>query len=385
MTDTTDLKSLNGQKINGITSVDFRVRSSGFGVVNWNGGVTLNKLNNHRLPKLKNIKNFTNVSEFDINKSTVFVSQNTIKANLFKDYFFGVDVLDDSDYFNLLTSISSLVKGYVITKGGGGKRKSCLFLEDFITDFKDADENNGKVFFEQFTRAGSKETENQEGKKKATNKDGGNEEEKKKSTTIFSNHNLKDVMYQAYGSISIEDLQFISLDNVFKRSNTKILSKKEAENLCEKINEMLIGLKMSAKLYQSLNPTATLGSYYRINSRSKDSENGILFNSDAIKIIVHELLMKIRRLSFNQSKGYLKVDEIIVDFNSKREFMNIKWVLDDEEEISDSDKEKYLNNCYSFPFEDEEIQLNSGEYATFYFLTSSYIDYSAKNKNGSEK
>ena len=66
------------KKINGIKSVDFKVEASGFGVVNWNGNMSVYSseagitVSNHRVPKLKN---------FDIFKRKEFINKDNEKIN----------------------------------------------------------------------------------------------------------------------------------------------------------------------------------------------------------------------------------------------------------------------------------------------------------------
>ncbi len=201
------------EKITGIKSVDFEITALGHGVVNWNGSIELNirvkgadkKVTNHSLPKLRGYSNikghwddgnpkYKYAEDIDFKENRLYISQNCIRHHLFKDQ--GLFDLQSPEVARnmdkLLCSITGLVRGYVIPKQEY-KRTSALLLEDFVDQL-----GNGN--FEQMGKSGSKE--------KKTTKSGD-----EKSPTMFSKTTFGDTEYKSYGSISIEQLQFISLSD----------------------------------------------------------------------------------------------------------------------------------------------------------------------------
>ena len=202
------------EKVTGIKSVDFKITAKGHGVVNWNGSTTLagkgdSEYNNHNMPKLRgytNIKGYgdkgkllyKSPNDVDLSKTPLYISHNCIRHHLFReDGFINVwspEVVGQMD--KLLCSLTGLVRGYVVPSNEY-KRTSALLLTDFVDQL-----GNGN--FEQMGKSGSKE--------KIKTKTGG-----EKSPTMFSKTTFACTKYTGYGSISIEQLQFIPLDDNFSR------------------------------------------------------------------------------------------------------------------------------------------------------------------------
>lgn len=310
-------------KITGIKSVDFKVMASGYGVVNYNGSTELvdgnESRDNHLMPKLRGYTNLSgqvsekgykfkkDVRDIDFTKTPMYVSANCIRHWLFKEQAYDLHFATKNNLSEYISSISGLVRGLVFTGGSSSfKRKSPLLLTDFIDTL-----HNGN--FEQFVRSGKKKDDNTELKK-----DG----KKKKSTSIFSKTTFGETSYIGHGSINIEDLQFISLDNKFDRAviNTNV---DEAIKISKQIEELLISIDSSK------NPKAVFNeNYVRVGSIYKEGEIGILLNDDAISILVEVMLEKIKELSFTQARGYLTVDDIEVDYNDNKLF-RIKHSIND--------------------------------------------------------
>jgi hypothetical protein len=153
------------KKITGIKSVDFKVVSYGYGVVNWNGPTTLQSdgriIDNHSMPKLRGYTNLTgkesekgyklkkDPSEINFKETPLYISQNCIRHHLFRDQAYDLHYAKDKNLLDVLTSITGLIRGYVVPSSQC-KRTSPLLLEDFVDQF-----GNGN--FEQMGRSGSKE------------------------------------------------------------------------------------------------------------------------------------------------------------------------------------------------------------------------------------
>lgn len=299
------------EKVTGIKSVDFKVRALGHGVVNWNGPTDVNglingnvrKIQNHSMPKLRGYSNkrfkpdgsysLKFADEVDFCKTPLYISQNCIRHHLFRNN--GLSDLQDpiiaKKMDKLLCSITGLLRGYVIP-ATEDKRTSALLLTDFVDQ-----KNQGN--FEQMGRSGSKE--------KRTTKTG-----EEKSTTLFSKTTFGDTEYVGYGSISIEQLQFISLSNKFSRRAMMINNEKAGKEVAQKITDFIIeiggGGATSAKANYHHN-------YVRRGSVFDIGEEGILLNDKAIDILVNETLDLLKNLAIRQAKGYMYVDSIDVDYN----------------------------------------------------------------------
>ena len=301
------------QKINGIKSVDFKVVAYGYGVVNWNGPTTLQSegqiIDNHSMPKLRGYTNLTgkesekgyklkkDPSEINFKETPLYLSQNCIRHHLFRDQAYDLHYAKDKSLLDVLTSITGLIRGYVVPSSQC-KRTSPLLLEDFIDQL-----GNGN--FEQMGRSGSKEKE--------LNKKG-----EEASNSFFSKTTFGETEYLAYGSISIEQLQFISLDKKFDRA-AMVIKEGEGEKVAEAVQTFI------KKLDPTREPKAVFHSnYVRGGTIFEEGEVGILLDNEAIDILVKETLRMISELSIRQAKGYMYVENVLVDYNDSHKMMRIK-------------------------------------------------------------
>lgn len=302
------------EKITGIKSVDFKITALGHGVVNWNGPTTLSSegrtVDNHTLPKLRGYTNLTGkikdetgykykkeATDIDFKETPLYISQNCIRHHLFRDQAFDLHYAADKNLKKVLASITGLIRGYVVPSSQC-KRTSPLLVEDFVDQL-----GNGN--FEQFGRAGSKE-------KEITKK--GDE----KSSTFFSKTTFGDTKYISYGSISLEQLQFISLDNKFDRA-AMIIKDNQGEDIAKTIEDYIQSLN------PELNPKAIFHpNYVRKGTIFEIGEAGILLDQDAMQALVETTLEMLRNLSIRQAKSYMYVDNVVADFNDSNQMMRIK-------------------------------------------------------------
>ncbi|QUX96927.1 hypothetical protein C0J08_16625 [Marinomonas sp. CT5] len=313
------------EKVTGIKSVDFKIKALGHGVVNWNGPTTLTgdngkTVDNHTLPKLRGYSNLTGkikdetgykykkeATDIDFKKTPLYISQNCIRHHLFKEQAFDLHFSGEKNLEKVLASITGLVRGYVVPSSQC-KRSSPLLIEDFVDQL-----GNGN--FEQFGQAGERD-----------------------SSSFFSKTTFGDTEYISYGSISIEQLQFISLDKKFDRASM-IIKEGQGEEVAETVQAFIKGLN------PSLNPIATFHSnYVRKGTIFEEGECGILLNDDAIQAIIEHTLSRIADLSIRQAKGYMYVDEITVDYNDSHKMMRIKR---DESEIVSEPQSQYAQYFYA--------------------------------------
>lgn len=306
------------KKIEGIKSVDFKITAYGHGVVNWNGPTTLSNegrsVDNHTLPKLRGYSNLTGkvkdetgykykkeATDIDFKETPLYISQNCIRHHLFREQAYDLHFASEKekDLIPLLASLTGLIRGYVVP-ASQCKRTSPLLIEDFVDQL-----GNGN--FEQMARSGSKDKEK--------NKNG-----KEVSNSFFSKTTFGDTQYIAYGSLSIEQLEFISLDKKFDRC-AMVIKESDGEKVAQAITDFIKTLNADSHL----NPQAIFHpNYVRQGTIYQEGEVGILLNQDAIAVLVETTLEMIRELSIRQAKGYMYVDKIEVDYNDSNKMMRIK-------------------------------------------------------------
>lgn len=305
--------------ITGIKSVDFKVVANGYGVVNWNGPTILvgndgKYQGNHALPKLRGYSNLSgkikeetgfkykkHASDIDFKETPMYISQNCIRHHLFRDQAFDLHYAKDKNLLAVLTSITGLIRGYVVP-ASQYKRTSPLLLEDFVDQL-----GNGN--FEQLSSSNSTE--------EIFNSDG-TTNYKKGENSIFSKTTFGETEYLAYGSISIEQLQFISLDKKFDRA-AMVIKDGEGEKIAQAVQDFIKSIDPNR------NPKAVFHpNYVRAGTIFQEGEVGILLDNEATDILVKETLQMIRELSIRQAKGYMYVDNLLVDYNDSNKMMRIK-------------------------------------------------------------
>lgn len=301
------------EKVEGIKSVDFKIIAKGHGVVNWNGSTNLAQENgktidNHTMPKLRGYTNLSGKvkdtgykyrkepTDIDFKQTPLYISQNCVRHHLFREQAFDMHFADKKNVDQVLASLTGLVRGYVIPSTQY-KRTSPLLLEDFVDQL-----GNGN--FEQFSQAGERD-----------------------NSSFFSKTTFGDTEYVSYGSISIEQLQFVSLDNKFDRAAMEI-KEGQGEEIAKTIEAFLKTLETSG----NMEPKAIFHpNYVRAGTIFEEGEAGILFNDDAQKLLVNATLKKISELTIRQAKSYMYVDQLILDYNNSNKMMRIKR---DESDIS---------------------------------------------------
>ncbi len=311
------------KKVTGIKSVDFKISALGHGVVNWNGPTTLTgndgkTVDNHTLPKLRGYTNLTGkikedtgykykkeATDIDFKKTPLYISQNCIRHHLFRDQAFDIHYAAEKSLQGVLASITGLIRGYVVPSSQC-KRTSPLLMEDFVDEL-----GNGN--FEQFGQAGPRD-----------------------SSSFFSKTTFGDTKYTSYGSISIEQLQFIALDKKFDRC-AMVIKEGQGEDVAQAVQTFIQSLNPNLK------PEATFHhNYVRGGTIFEEGENGILLNNDAIQALVEHTLQMIRELSIRQAKSYMYVDKILVDYNDSHKMMRIKHSPGDISEQPNSNYAVYF-------------------------------------------
>jgi hypothetical protein len=139
------------------------------------------------------------------------VSQNCIRHHLFKNESFAITKVGLSDIQVILASSVGLVRGYVCTDDNQAIfKKSSLLLEDFVDE-------NSIGYYEQFGNSGTRD-----------------------ENSIFSKFNFGKTSYVSFGSINVEDLQFIVLGNDFGRTcYNQTHTEDEGKEIAQKITNYI--------------------------------------------------------------------------------------------------------------------------------------------------
>ncbi len=325
-------------KVTGIKSVDFKIKAFGYGVVNWNGPTSLTgddgkTVDNHTLPKLRGYTNLSGkvkeetgykyrkeASDINFKENPLYISQNCIRHHLFREQSYDLHYAKDKNLLDVLASITGLIRGYVVPSSQC-KRTSPLLITDFVDQL-----GNGN--FEQLSNASSSEE---------VKLDDGTKSYKRGENSIFSKTTFGDTEYEAFGSISIEQLQFISLDKKFDRASM-VIKEGEGEKIAEQLTEFIKSLDPSR------DPKAIFHeNYVRRGTIFEEGEVGILLDNTAIDILVKETLKMLLDLSIRQAKGYMYVDSIEVDYNDSNKMMRIKRNPDEANNESQGEYAVYFD------------------------------------------
>jgi hypothetical protein len=293
--------------ITGIKSVDFIISAIGEGVVNHNGSFSVynptakKTVENHMFPKLRGLDPMQRIARGEdgtaafsladpgIANAKLIVSAECVRSQLFKDVSFGLRQVTKDNVAEVLASLHGLVRGYLITAGGRNfARKSCLFVTDFECAKPD-------LAFNQGTNSKARGTAQED-------------------TSLYSYFKTgKDLAYTGKATLSIEDLQFIPMENSLGRSAfDHQVTVADGNAVAEKITQFLGDIGSAG-----LTPKAHfVKKAIRIGAVSKVGDAGIMLNDDAIRIVVDQVRELIETLCIRQGKGYLQVTNVLVDFNS---------------------------------------------------------------------
>ena len=294
--------------ISGIKSVDFLITAVGEGVVNHNGSFSVynpaagKTVDNHMFPKLRGLDPMQRIAKGEDGRTQAFsltdpeianakliVSAECVRSQLFKDVSFGLRQVTVDNVAEVLASLHGLVRGYLITAGGRNfARKSCLYVTDFECAKPD-------LAFNQGTNSKARGTKQEE-------------------TSIYSYFKTgKDLRYTGKATLSIEDLQFIPMENSLGRSAfDHQVTVKTGQEVAAKITQFLTDLAPPGLLPEA----RFIKKAVRKGAVSKVGDAGILLNDEAIRVVVRQVSELIETLCIRQGKGYLQVTDVRVDFNN---------------------------------------------------------------------
>jgi hypothetical protein len=314
---------------NGIRSVDFIITATGEGVVNANGSSPVfnpgagKTVKNHQFPKLRGVdptrrlvkatlgsaeeadaadqQRLFSLGDQSLESARLVVSPETLRHHVFKTASFGLVSVTPDNIREVLPSLHGLIRGYLMT---GDKlsiaRRSPLMLTALECE-------KPGLYFNQGSRSFSKD-----------------------ENSLFSYFGTaKDLKYVGLGSISIEGLRFIPLENTLMRSAfMHTVTASEGHELADSVTTFL------RELSDDDAPKADFVEYVVRQGGLKNAvgEAGLLLNDAAIDVLINETIEMLRNLYIRQGKGYVRVTKLQVDFNDSPRVLRIQ---EDEGSISE--------------------------------------------------
>lgn len=315
-----------------IKIINFKLELTGRGVVNFDGDEQRNFLNEHCGTKYFN-------DNYKLAKK-VFTKKETSKLSYVdkngKEYFDDTDYklkisstslrnaifVNDANVQNPKICIASPILAYFVSSIQGLLRGyTAMEYGDFAITKKGAlncpcaiQKNNAVSYVELHSNSSPKE--NIEGKS---------------STSLYYTENVGDIEYETKGSISLNDIQFLSCDPFFGRImfNPQWL---EGENpLIDKMFKQHYGATPYKKGYFS-SSTATLTNHL--------GEQGLLFNDDFVIFLIKEQVKRLLNVNIVRAEGYAATTSLKLKFNENgyKPFNEEGWIevnLDNYEQIID--------------------------------------------------
>lgn len=317
-----------------VKSILFKVKARGRGIINFNGSETKRVVDyyNFSTEKFsekthKNSKFAKKVLEEDENGNIIqkiMVSSYCIGYNLFGEEMpFSSSVLNiNSDYYMpFISTRTGLLKGWMFPQKSSFSlvKKSPITLTDFI-------QTNGSVAVDQVRSSAGLKTD----------------------TSFFKEEHVGDIEYESMGSVSLKDLQFLSLSTI----NDDLAFTPE-------LYESKF-LPIFQKQYPNFN--AKMG-YYRFKSQVNAlSRLGVVLDNDTINDIVKYFFRSLMGLKIFKKSAFLENYEVSIKFVEdplKSSFSDENsWVVLDEETLENLRFETH--EYYELIPEKEAILFNDG-------------------------
>ena len=172
---------------------------------------------------------------------------------------------------HFVTSIHSLLRGYALLQDVPLTRKGALSITDAI------EISGAQVFLECHSNSGPKEKTSDEG-----------------STSLYYSEQVGDTHYEAFGSISLKELQFMSADPFFGRLMLKPEWFEGESPLITRTFEAHYG-KAPFNIGYFTSSTAVLS--------KRLAEFGIRLSDDFVKFLVREQLKRLLNMNINRAEG----------------------------------------------------------------------------------
>lgn len=212
------------------------------------------------------------------------ISDKCIKKAIFNNDMVGqnTNFIQNSDLkFMQIGSPLFMLSGYVITVKNGisYKKKSPITLTDAIQT------NNVKPILDTNTRSGFKQTKS--------------DDTDKSDTTFFKVESVGDITYNGKGTINLNELQFVSLDDYYDRWAFSV----------DEFEYFKKYFKMQVKSFNS-EP-----GYFKIkDSQNSIPELGIKFSQEDVDFMVKYYLKRLLTMKILRNNAYAEIDNLRIKF-----------------------------------------------------------------------
>ena len=305
-----------------INHIKFLIEASGFGCVNTNGNINPDTGESGSPYISKYGKPIQNYIFSKKRNGQMYISSNCVRGYFFKNDARGI-MQGNQGGFNkndksgtpqhsqkeivnlsqkMASSYLGLVRGYMLTEKDGQaiKRNSPLMVTDWLNCSDNPNLNEVMVNHLAIDEDGNKE-----------------------SNSLFYQDTWGDTQYNGTAILSIEQLQFIELDNRlghqavrFSQNPSNGNIKKDIVLFIKKLTEHLkiLGKScgMSEKTCNGID--VKYGAFTKNDTLFNYPEEGILLNSTAIHCLVLETLNRFENFSIIKAKSFVKTDSVNADF-----------------------------------------------------------------------
>lgn len=240
---------------------------------------------------------YENIDDNDVLKYKNIISSAALKKAIYCD-----DVIVSSTiplhypeiYAPLIATPTMLMRGYLFAKSEQTiKNKSKLTLTSA------AQTNDGMSYLEICTKSGNKKSNDDSS-----------------DTSLFYKETIGEITYEADGSIDLNELQFLSFDDIFDR-------------LAVNPDDFAIYKKYLNKNIPSFNGDLD---YYKLKTSIYNlPEKGVLLDIKTVDFIVKHTLKKILKLSIVRNDAYAEIDSLSIniidgDVYPKMREENDNWI-----------------------------------------------------------
>jgi len=299
--------------MNTVKFVELNIRASGFGCVNTNGNV------NPKTGVEGSDDGYKNKIFPKSRGGQLYISNNSIRGYYFANEARGVMLAGKAGFNNnkgesgelvigkadfpkvsqtFAGSYLGLLRGYMLTQKGGEsiKRKSPLMVTDWVNHNK-LEPNKNEVMVNHL----------------ALTDDG-----KKDKNSLFYAETWGDTDYKSRAIISVENLQFISMDSRLGQKEVDFGFNPKKNDVTEDINGFIESLTENIRtIATKRNMTtegisATYGTYTKKDVLFQFIEEGILLSNQAIHTLVTETIERFKEFQIVKSSGFVKVDNVAV-------------------------------------------------------------------------
>lgn len=271
-----------------VKEIALRFNAKGEGIVNYDA---ITKVNKDYFKEWNDNTKFAKKVWFN-NEDTnqmdykIAISSDLIRTSVFNNHLKSPTITHHPmlmcDYFS---NIDSLLRGWMFPVSGtlGFKRKSPVSLSKLIQT------NNTKSVIEIGTKRGEMELKDVKDLENVEDV-----EKKKKSKSLRNTETIGYVEYSGTGFIDIQQLQFLSLDDMFDR----LAFNSDYFGTFKEMFKNKYGFNLTSKHYTM------------VTESTKFPEKGVLFDTDILNLFVRHLLKNLYNFNVKRNTSYVHMSDL---------------------------------------------------------------------------